>query len=145
MKTIVTILLLVLVMSCKTDNNKSKHTVVETEVNATTNNQLKLNNGIKWNANLETHHSMKRIASILNRETYSNAIILSDALSKETSFIIKNCDMKGKPHDQLHIVLLPILEEISAIKEEQTEIEFNRSIKKLQRLTDQYFSHFKYN
>ena len=104
---------------------------------------LALNNGKQWVANQETHIGMKRIDSILKTETSIDTKTLGNVLSKETSYIIKSCNMKGEAHDQLHIVLVPILEEITDLKDEENDTAKAQKIKRLKLLVAKYFEFFK--
>lgn len=110
-------------MNCKNDVATS---VESTKEPATSLNvydvtpKLTLNNGQKWIANSETHFGVQKMDSIMksfrieNSENYES---LAENLSIQTNFIIKNCTMKGESHDQLHYVLLPMLDQITALKE----------------------------
>lgn len=103
------------------------------------------NNG-KWIANKETHIGVKNMDSIINAikaEDKNNYKTLGEDLSKQTSYIIKNCNMTGESHDQLHVVLVPMLDEISILKETTDNEERKTSVKNLQILIDLYFKHFK--
>jgi hypothetical protein len=137
-KTIQTVLFLVAitVFGCKND----KHTTTES---VAVPKGLVLNNGEKWMANEETHIGMKRIDSILKNNTSSNGKVLGDALSKETSYIIKSCDMTGEAHDQLHVVLVPILEEITEIKDVNETNKLENKVTYLKGLVNIYFQYFK--
>ena len=125
-----------LILGCKNDKISTSETVIIPE-------GLVLNNGKKWIANEETHLGMKRIDSILKNNTSSDGKILGDALSKETSYIIKSCDMKGEPHDQLHLVLVPILEEITDLKDVTEAKAFGNSVTHLKGLVKIYFQFFR--
>ncbi|SDG62517.1 hypothetical protein [Winogradskyella thalassocola] len=133
---VILIMILLSCYSCK--NNTTKHQAIQLE-------GLTLNNNQKWIANEETHIGMKRIDSILKNNTSSSGKILGDVLSKQTSYIIKSCDMEGEPHDQLHVVLVPILEEITDIKDVENTSELEKKVTNLQRLTATYFEYFKIN
>lgn len=130
------VILTILSFSCKNDNN------ITTETNKIPEG-LVFNDGGKWIANEETHIGMKRIDSIIKNNTVLDGKTLGEALSKETSYIIKNCDMKGDPHDQLHVVLVPILEEITEIKEITEPIVLKESMAHLEGLVNTYFIYFK--
>jgi len=104
---------------------------------------LTLNNNEKWIANEETNIGMKRIDSILKNHTSTSGKILGDVLSKQTSYIIKSCDMEGEAHDQLHVVLVPILEEITDIKDLENASDIDKKVTTLKRLTATYFQYFK--
>ncbi|WP_296381130.1 hypothetical protein [Winogradskyella sp.] len=104
---------------------------------------LTQNHNEKWIANEETHIGMKRIDSILNNNTSLDGKLLGEALSKETSYIIKSCNMTGEAHDQLHVVLVPILEEITDIKDTNNTSEVDKKVSYLKRLVTTYFEYFK--
>jgi len=133
------ILLITLNFSCKYDTTKSeKPQAIQIE-------GLTLNNNEKWVANEETHIGMQRIDSILKNNTSTSGKELGDILSKQTSYIIKSCDMEGEAHDQLHVVLVPILEEITDIKDVENTSVLEKKVTNLQRLTATYFEYFKIN
>lgn len=130
------ILLLTLTFSCKKENNTTEFKAIKLE-------GLTLNNNQKWVANKETHIGMNRIDSILKNNTTSDPKVIGEALSKQTGYIIKSCNMTGEAHDQLHVVLVPILETIGDLKEAQNTSELEIKTKNLQRLTTTYFNFFK--
>ena len=140
MKTKISILILLLAItfSCKNETSKTKPQAIQLK-------GLTLNNNEKWVANEETHIGMKRIDSILNNNTSTSGKVLGDILSKQTSYIIKSCDMEGEAHDQLHVVLVPILEEITDIKDVENTSELEKKVTNLQSLTATYFEYFKIN
>jgi hypothetical protein len=43
--------------------------------------------------------------------------LLVETLSRQTNYIIEKCDMKGESHDQLHVVLVPMLDDITVLKD----------------------------
>jgi len=131
---VILIMILLNCYSCK--NNTTKHQAIQLE-------GLTLNNNEKWIANEETHIGMKRIDSILKNHTSTSGKILGDVLSKQTSYIIKSCDMEGEAHDQLHVVLVPILEEITDIKDLENASDIDKKVTTLKRLTATYFQYFK--
>lgn len=130
---LIIVMILLCCFSCK---NETTQSTIQLE-------DLTLNNNEKWVANEETHIGMKRIDSILTHNSYFDGKTLGNELSKQTSYIIKSCDMTGEAHDQLHVVLMPILEEITDLKDEEEVLEIEKKVEKLQRLTDTYFKYFK--
>ena len=130
------VLITILCIGCKNDKSNSTESIITLE-------GLVFNNGEKWIANSETHIGMKRIDSILKNNTTSDGKVLGEALSKETSNIIKSCDMKGEAHDQLHVVLAPILEEITDIKDVTDSSVLNNKVSHLKSLINTYFKYFK--
>lgn len=131
------ILLLVLVVSCKSETNEKNE-----EVLSVSDSQLQLNDGKKWIANTETHIGMKRIDSLLKNNSSFNGKLLGEAISKQTSYIIKSCNMKGKAHDQLHLVLVPILEDVSELKESKDALKSKQIQNKLELRLQDYFKYF---
>ena len=133
---VIIIMMLLSCYSCK--NNTTEPQAIQLE-------GLTLNNNEKWVANEETHIGMKRIDSILKNNTSLSGKVLGDILSKQTSYIIKSCDMEGEAHDQLHVVLVPILEEITDIKDVENASELEQKVNHLKNLTATYFEYFKIN
>ncbi|HRW43152.1 MAG TPA: hypothetical protein P5343_00030 [Flavobacteriaceae bacterium] len=131
------ILLLVLVVSCKSETNEKNE-----EVLSVSDSQLQLNDGKKWIANTETHIGMKRIDSLLKNNSSFNGKLLGEAISKQTTYIIKSCNMKGKAHDQLHLVLVPILEDVSELKESKDALKSKQIQYKLELRLQDYFKYF---
>lgn len=138
-KIITLILILITFISCKNETKAEAITVVD-------NLELKLNEGQKWVANAETHKGVKIMDSMISafkKESNKDYKILGENLSKQTSYIIKNCSMKGEPHDQLHVVLVPMLDEISILKESNNNTRSNTALTDLETLIEAYFHHFK--
>ena len=137
MRSLIFIFLIVVTYSCK--NNK-----VETEVDSVL-EQLILNQGKPWLVNNETHIGVTKMDSLIENFTKSkdkNHTNLGELLSKQTSFIIKKCSMTGKPHDQLHIVLIPMLDEIFILRESDDITIKKAALSKLQIYIEKYFEHF---
>lgn len=137
-KTIHILLIIVTIISigCKNDKGTTTEPIIILE-------GLDLNNGEKWIANEETHIGMKRIDSILKNNKTLDGKTLGEVLSKQTSYIIKSCDMEGEAHDQLHVVLVPILEEITEIKDIIDSVELDVKTTYLKGLIITYFKYFK--
>ncbi|WP_223034939.1 hypothetical protein [Hanstruepera marina] len=107
---------------------------------------LRLNAVNKWLVNSETHEGVNKMDSIISQfETKGNMSYkeLGEALSKQTSYIIKNCTMTGEPHDQLHVVLVPMLDEISILRETDSETESVHALSNLTELIEAYYQYFK--
>jgi len=141
------IVLASLLLNCKNEHqNVNSKSIEKNEITLLDTLQLKLNNGYKWVANKETHIGIKNMDSIIKRfhnESNKNYVSLGEALSKQTSFVIKNCTMQGEPHDQLHVVLVPMLDEISTLKEEVNKGKTEKALQTLEALISDYFEYFK--
>ena len=133
--------------SCKNEVKKStqSNTIIE-EVNPLDTLPLRLNNGEKWIVNNATQIGVAKMDSILksfNSNKDENYLGLGNNLSQQTSFIIKSCDMTGEAHDQLHVVLVPMLDEIYILKDSNIIDEQKRATNNLELLINIYYDHFK--
>ncbi len=136
MRYLIYIFLIVVIYSC---NSKAK---TETELAL---KELVLDNGKPWLVNNATQIGITKMDSLIKNFTLTkdkNYTYLGKLLSKQTSFIIKKCSMKGTAHDQLHIVLIPMLDEISIMKESHHIAIKKTALAKLQIYIDKYFEHF---
>ncbi len=145
-KIIVIAILFISFSGCKKEAQKSDSNVSETEeISLLDTLTLKLNNGEKWVANNATQIGVTKMDSIINSFTSNkenNYIELGKDLSKQTSYIIKSCDMTGEAHDQLHVILVPMLDEISILKESMNIEESRTALIELENLIEGYFNHF---
>ncbi|MGZ0017342.1 hypothetical protein [Yeosuana sp. AK3] len=128
-KLLLTISLLILILSScinvKKENQTTKHdTHKTTPVNTVFNNKwmdtIQLDNGSKWLANMETTkgvEKMKNLLKTLPTNTLDDFQNLALELSQAKNQVIKECTMKGPPHDNLHVWLLPLMEKIDALTE----------------------------
>ncbi len=144
---LITLLLVISFISCKKEIQQNVSDTSETQdISLLDTLTLKFNNGEKWVANNETQIGIVKMDSIIkkfkNDET-NNYLGLGNDLAKQTSFIIKSCNMTGEAHDQLHVVLVPMLDEISILKESKNTEESITALVELELLIKSYFSHFK--
>lgn len=118
----------------KEENEASAQLAVENE-------SLHLNKGKKWTVNDATQIGMTNIKALLTdyvKNDKTDHVALATAMSIETATLIGKCDMVGRDHDMLHIILMPILESIDGIKQ-------SKSAKPMMDLSvhlSEYFKHF---
>ena len=147
LKIVIIIFLVVSISSCKKETQQIVSDTSETqEISLLDTLTLKLNSGEKWNANKETQVGIVKMDSIIKSfkvEGNNNYINLGKDLSTQTSYIIQSCNMQGEAHDQLHAVLVPMLDEISTLKESDNIDECKSSLIELEHLIEAYFNHFK--
>ncbi len=147
-KFFITVCFLIFIVSCKSETkkeNSNQDSDVEI-ISIVDTLSLKLNANKKWIANLETHEGitkMDSIISVFKTDNKTDYKTLGKNLSKQTGYIIKHCSMKGEPHDQLHVVLIPMLDEISILKEEDNEEKTKLAFDNLEQLINAYFKFFK--
>lgn len=132
MKRIVIIILLfsLAFVSCdqtkKTDNTitsplKERESEKEEAVHKASNinndwiEDISLDNGAKWNANIETTKGINAMLNIMNEsnlKTVEDYHALANKLHHEKNMIVKECTMKGPSHENLHVFLFPLIEKI---------------------------------
>lgn len=139
-------LLGITIFSCKNDVKQNGSSTSETEnISAVDTLSLRLNNGEKWSVNDATIVGVSKMDSILqafNAKEEKNYAELGQNLSTQTSYIIKSCDMTGEAHDQLHVVLVPMLDEIYELKDSNDLDENKKSAQSLEALIKAYYKHF---
>ena len=111
--------------------------------------KLMLNNGAKWEADEPTFNGMKDLSLAIT--TFNTANIdptqeqytqLGNQLAGITKEIISKCSMKGPDHDQLHIVLAPMLANVDVIKNGKDVYDAKKNIDGLRGSLEQFFAHF---
>ena len=145
MNTLIKIVILVIVFISFDCKHQDEFHVDQELLIATDTIPLKLINNTKWQANKATQIGMHKIDSTvkkfkeLKRRDFKN---LGALLSKETSTIVKNCDMSGEAHDQLHLVLVPILDQVVLLKEDHELVAKNTALKNIENLIEAYYQFF---
>lgn len=107
------------------NENKKKETVspiveetVVDEAYAVNNDwirDIKLDNGSKWDANIETTKGVNAMLKHIGEsdpQTVEEYHALAYKLNDEKNTIVKECTMKGPSHDNLHVFLHPLIEKI---------------------------------
>ncbi len=80
--------------------------------------EIQLNNGAKWEANIETTEGAGEMQELLKTQTTSSLDgyhQLASKLNDVKSKVVKECTMKGPSHDNLHIWLYPLIQKIGAL------------------------------
>jgi hypothetical protein len=121
-------------------NQAANNEQYEEEAEAT----LHLNNGQQWIANEETHVGMTNIQELISSLDNSvNYDSLISQLKGETRVIINKCDMTGEDHDQLHLVLVPILKSIEGMAAAEDTSAKEVIVTEIEQNLTAYFKHFK--
>lgn len=98
---------------------------------------LDLNNGSKWKVNHETEVGIEKIEKLLADFDGNDFEELGKKIKKELGQIIDLCTMKGKDHDQFHIVLHAMMKESKKLKKGKST-----STDKMSRYIEVYHVHF---
>ncbi len=124
------------------NTNKSNSPIIEQHEQE---GQLKLNNGKRWKANIETSNGVNGMIKLMESFTASknpkDYNKLSKELRAEMNTIFDKCSMKGEAHDNLHAFLVPIfgyLKELNSDEIDTCNNGFNSMDKQLKLYKD-YF------
>jgi hypothetical protein len=119
---------------------------------ASTEIKLSFNNGAKWNSDESTFTGMKRLELTLynfnnniKQPSVADYNKLGVALANIDSDIISQCTMKGKDHDQLHVLLAPMLANVDVIKNGDDMLEIKDNTEALNEALRKFFEHFEVN
>jgi hypothetical protein len=140
------LLIFTLVFACK--NKSEKLTTISSNnenISLLDTLTLRLNKGKKWIVNPDTQIGIIKMDSIIKTfkaDDNSDYLILGKELAIETGQIIRSCNMTGEAHDQLHVLLVPMLDEISILKESENTYESRKALGELESLIEAYFNHF---
>ena len=128
-------------VSAPMDTLQQKHEGQNNEEETETAGELVLNNGAKWQANIETTEGIQKMLSIVNEylnKGDTDNKKLSGSLENEFTIIFQKCTMKGMAHEQLHNFLLPFKKSIEKLKESK-QVE---DVKEIQSYLNNYQNFF---
>ncbi len=131
-KTILTsVIISALLIGCKDNKTVTDETSVETEMvhehhndheglalNNSWVNEIQLDNGNKWDANLETTEGVDKMLDLISenaQESVGDYHTLASYLNEVKNVVVKECTMEGPSHDNLHVFLHPLIEKIDAL------------------------------
>lgn len=139
--------------SCKNNEKEAKPNIttevvqeLETDILSTDWMQnIKLNNGAKWEANTETTDGVNKMQEALKTQTtitIDDYHQLASLLNENKNYVIKKCSMKGAPHDNLHVWLLPLIEKIDALSAVKTLENASKIKKSIEDNVNAYTTYF---
>jgi hypothetical protein len=108
-------------------------------------NEIVLNNGIKWSANTETTDGVRDMLLLITDskiKTTSDYKKLGEALNNIKNTVVKECTMKGAPHDNLHVWLHPLIEKIALLQKAENPKEGSQLISGIQEHLEAYYDYF---
>jgi hypothetical protein len=150
---------LLAIVSCKDSKNQEKEIntdaveathedYIEKASNVYANSWIKeieTNEDGKWEANAETNEGVQKMQN--NIKTHITNTLdayhkLAEQLNDDKNYVIKNCTMKGAPHDNLHVWLLPLMEKIEALSESKTVEEASKLKQSIVENVNAYSNYF---
>lgn len=109
-------------------------------------NEIALDSGAKWEANLETNEGVEKMLKLVEAsdprsvEDYHS---LASELNEENNYVIKKCTMTGPSHDNLHVFLHPLIEKIAALGEVSSTEEGAKITAGIKENLEGYYDYFK--
>ena len=152
MKQILTLLVVISFVACNPD--REDYEVKEPHVHETKGTEqshekkLMLNNGSKWQADSSTKMNVNKLKLVAEQyeksdKSFEQLKVAGIELQKSTEELIRECRMKGKDHDALHLWLEPLLQEIKALNaasdEASAKEHFKRTYHQLKEF-EEYFN-----
>jgi hypothetical protein len=124
MKRIIYLLIVALVFTSCTKKSTEQEKYVNDTDHTALDSELKLNDGERWEANIETTEGINNMLLLIDafrKDDSADYTALKDNLTFEFTTIFKKCTMKGEAHDQLHNYLLPLKTLIDNASNENVE------------------------
>lgn len=109
-------------------------------------NEIKLDNGKKWDANLETNEGVDKMLSLITsseKKSVADYHTLASELNETKNFVVKECTMEGPSHDNLHVFLHPLIEKIETLGKVSTTDEGAEVTASIKENLDGYYEYFK--
>ena len=110
---------------------------------------LHYNNGNPWLADAATYSGMQNIKLTLSRfsaekenPSITDYHALGKSLSAVSATIIKECTMEGEPHDQLHAILKPMLDNIGVLSKTKQVDEAKEAYQVMSQLSETFDNYF---
>lgn len=108
-------------------------------------NEIKLDNGNKWEANLETTEGVDKMLNLVKSsdpKTVEDYHALASKLNEEKNYVVKKCTMEGPSHDNLHVFLHPLIEKIEALGKVSSTDEGAEVTANIQENLEGYYDYF---
>ncbi len=108
-------------------------------------NEIKLDNGSKWQANTETTEGVDKMLNLVKSsdpKTVEDYHALASKLNEDKNFIVKKCTMEGPSHDNLHVFLHPLIEKIEALEKVSTTDEGAETAASIKENLEGYYNYF---
>ncbi len=162
-----TILITAIVSALLIGCNETKHKEVNTETVETTEgihehemeemaaethtmnnawvNEIRLDNGSKWEANLETTEGVDKMLKLVKSsdpKTVEDYHSLASKLNDDKNVVVKKCTMEGPSHDNLHVFLHPLIEKIEALGKVSTTDEGTEVTASIKENLEGYYNYF---
>lgn len=107
--------------------------------------QIELDQGAKWAANVETTLGVSQMQSAMETsktEEVSDLHKLGGALNEIKNMIVKECTMTGPSHDNLHVWLYPLISKIEQLQKVESVESGQQMLAEIGEHLDKYYEYF---
>jgi CRISPR/Cas system CSM-associated protein Csm2 small subunit len=121
--------------SVNESQNKSATHVDDEHNHEEKNEAIELNNGKKWvvDSKMMIHiREMENIVGVFNTEEQKDYKKLAIKLQSNIDLLTASCTMQGKAHDELHKWLVPFMDMVSVLTDEENDTEAAKQFKNIQ-------------
>jgi hypothetical protein len=141
-KLIVLILSAFLLIQCKLENKQTEPTSDNnTENYHNKEEEIFLDNGKKWKVPSAMHAIISEMQHLMLNESFKENNMAAHSLNELITQLTSSCTMQGQGHDELHKILLPLIEEVENFQE-FSEFEIDDSTTEILRLLNLYNDFF---
>ncbi len=129
----------------KKTENYDNHAGATQKIDDSWVNEIALNRGVKWQANIETTNGVSAMLSLINESKVSTSDDykkLGDTLNNVKNTVVKECTMKGPSHDNLHVWLHPLIKKIEMLQKTDNTKDGVYLTSKIKKHLEGYYDYF---
>jgi len=107
--------------------------------------EIQLNDGARWDANMETTEGVLKMQELLKSQTSTSIEDynqLAEQLNAAKNTVVAKCTMKGPSHDNLHVWLVPLIEKIDLLLKVESIEEASRIKNSISQSLEAYNNYF---
>lgn len=141
-KAFLTIIILSLTLTSCNDEKKQTYSAL----NNNWKKEIKLDDGAKWTANIETTKGVVDLQSLIkthNKTTVDEYVALANKLNERKNILVKECTMDGPSHDNLHVFLYPLIQKINLLLETKSTEDATKIVSSISDNLTAYNTYFK--
>jgi len=107
--------------------------------------EIQLNDGARWDANMETTEGVLKMQQLLKSQTTTSIEDyngLAERLNAAKNTVVAKCTMKGPSHNNLHVWLVPLIEKIDLLLKTESIEEASRIKNSIAQSLEAYNNYF---
>jgi pyridoxal biosynthesis lyase PdxS len=133
-KIIATCIVILLFIQCNTGHKYKTESIELIEIN--------LIDESKWEVPSAMHHAVKKIQILAEEPAKEDCKEKSKQLNQHIDEMVKSCTMEGQGHEEVHKLLIPILDRVKIIEKNCSSEKAANAYKDISRLLELYDLYF---